>query len=215
MIAKALNITSTSIHYHFGNKNHWVEVMVSEYVAEATKKHSPIWLELNASLQQKVANVVAYNYQLYKKYNQQGNTKHPWSLIGRLRLESDVLSDATCDLLASFTRTMRDAIGQTVEYARRQGQLKPGTPRDDLIFLLTHLVAVHRYSRRTPAAFRAWSNFSTPFHGGCYPCIPPPLKSDLPPPRYYTYLKPLSQPAACAMRYNRFSGGRGRAGGVL
>ncbi len=140
VIAKSLNITTTNIHYHFGNKNHLVEVVVSEYVAEATKKHSAIWLDQTTSLQQKVADVVAYNYQLYKKYNQEGKTKHPWSLIGRLRMESDVLSDATRESLASFTRAMHETIGQAVEYAWRQGQLKPDTPREDLIFLLTNLV---------------------------------------------------------------------------
>lgn len=37
VIAKALQVTTTNIHYHFGNKNNLVEIVVSEYVAEAKK----------------------------------------------------------------------------------------------------------------------------------------------------------------------------------
>lgn len=140
VIAKALQVTTTNIHYHFGNKNNLVEIVVSEYVAEAKKNQSAIWLDKTTTLEQKVSNVVAYNYQLYKKYNPDGEGCHPWSLIGRLRLEKDVLTEEMCRSLASFTQLMQDVIGQAVEYAWQQGQLKADTPRQDLILLLTHLV---------------------------------------------------------------------------
>ncbi|BAE73770.1 Bacterial regulatory proteins, tetR family [Sodalis glossinidius str. 'morsitans'] len=120
VIAKALQITTTNIHYHFGNKNHLVEIVVREYVAEAKKNHSIIWLD-TTTLEQKVAQVVAYNYRLYRKYNPDDKGRHPWSLIGRLLLESDVLSDAAYRSLASFTQTMYDVISQAVEYAWQQG----------------------------------------------------------------------------------------------
>ncbi len=68
--------------------------------------------------------MVAYNYLLYRKYNPDDKGSHPWSLIGRLRLESDVLFEAACRYLASFTQTMQEVISQAVEYAWQQVQLK-------------------------------------------------------------------------------------------
>ncbi|AHF78292.1 TetR family transcriptional regulator [Sodalis praecaptivus] len=163
VIAKALQITTTNIHYHFGNKNHLVEIVVREYVAEAKKNHSIIWLDTTTTLEQKVAQVVAYNYRLYRKYNPDDKGRHPWSLIGRLRLESDVLSEAACRSLASFTQTMQDVISQAVEYAWQQGQLKADTPRQDLVFLLTNLVDSSSVFAQDAGSFARLEQFFTAF----------------------------------------------------
>lgn len=163
VIAKALQVTTTNIHYHFGNKNNLVEIVVSEYVAEAKKKQSTIWLDKTTTLEQKVFNVVAYNYQLYKKYNPDGEGCHPWSLIGRLRLEKDVLTEEMCRSLASFTQLMQDVIGQAVEYAWQQGQLKADTPRQDLVLLITHLVDSSSVFAQDSGSFSRLEQFFSSF----------------------------------------------------
>lgn len=140
VIAKELGITTTNIHYHFGNKNSLVEEVVKEYVAGAIEGQKKIWLDETMSLQEKVEAEVAYNRNLFRKYNPGGRTRKPWSLIGRLRLESDVLTDEARAALAGFTVEIHAAIGSAVEHASRSGELKRDTPKEDLIFLLTHLV---------------------------------------------------------------------------
>jgi AcrR family transcriptional regulator len=140
VIAKELGITTTNIHYHFGNKNSLVEEVVKEYVAGAIAGQRKIWLDETMSLQEKVQAEVAYNRALYRKYNPGGRTRKPWSLIGRLRLEGDVLTDEARAALAGFTAEIHAAIESAVEHASRTGELKRDTPREDLILLLTHLV---------------------------------------------------------------------------
>ncbi|CAD6549630.1 hypothetical protein LMG28727_04990 [Paraburkholderia kirstenboschensis] len=140
VIAKELGITTTNIHYHFGNKNSLVEEVVKEYVAGAIEGQKKIWLDETLSLQEKVQAEVAYNRNLFRKYNPGGRTRKPWSLIGRLRLESDVLTDEARAALAGFTTEIHRAVESAVEHASRTGELKRDTPKEDLIFLLTHLV---------------------------------------------------------------------------
>ncbi|WP_244267304.1 hypothetical protein [Sodalis-like endosymbiont of Proechinophthirus fluctus] len=84
---------------------------------------------MTITLEQKFAHVAAYNCRLYRKYNLDDKGSHPWSLVGRLRLESDVLSEATCLLpsLASFTQTVQEVTSQEVEDAWQQGKLKTDT----------------------------------------------------------------------------------------
>lgn len=139
VIAKQLGITTTNIHYHFGNKNSLVEEVVKDYVDAAIHGQKSIWLDETKSLQEKVQGEIAYNRNLYRKYNPGGKTHHPWSLIGRLRLESDVLSDEARATLVRFTTEIHGAIETAVGFAIRSGELKRDTPKEDLILLLTHL----------------------------------------------------------------------------
>jgi TetR/AcrR family transcriptional regulator, transcriptional repressor for nem operon len=140
VIAKQLDITITNIHYHFGNKERLVEEVVKDYVASAIAGQKGIWMDESLSLQEKVQAEIAYNRNLYRKYNPGGKTRKPWSLIGRLRLESDVLSDDARGALAGFKEEVHGAIESAVDYALRSGELKRDAPRDDLILLLTQLV---------------------------------------------------------------------------
>ncbi|SMG59040.1 transcriptional regulator, TetR family [Paraburkholderia susongensis] len=140
VIAKELGITTTNIHYHFGNKNSLVEEVVKDYVAGAIAGQKTIWLDETMSLQEKVLAEIAFNRTLYRRYNPSGRTRKPWSLIGRLRLEGDVLTDEARAALAGFTTEIHGAIEFAVEHASRSGELKRDTPKEDLIFLLAHLV---------------------------------------------------------------------------
>lgn len=140
VIAKELDITTTNIHYHFGNKNSLVEEVVTDYVQSATSKQQAIWLDTRKSLQEKVEAELAFNRSLFKKFNPTGKTRKPWSLISRLRLESDVLTEPTRAALTGFTTDVRAAVEFAVERAISVGELKADAPKDDLVLLLTHLV---------------------------------------------------------------------------
>ncbi len=140
VIAKELDITTTNIHYHFGNKNGLVEEVVKDYVDEAIKKQKQIWLDDTKSLHQKIEGEIAFNNSLFRKYNPGGKTRKPWSLIGRLRWEGEVLTAPSRAALLHFTQEVHGAIEQAVEDANRKGELKQGTSKEDLTLLLTHLV---------------------------------------------------------------------------
>lgn len=140
VIAKELDITTTNIHYHFGNKNSLVEEVVTDYVQQATTKQRAIWLDEGKSLQEKVQAELAFNRSLFKKFNPNGKTRKPWSLISRLRLESDVLTEPTRAALAGFTTDVRAAVEYAVDHAIDVGELTADAPREDLVLLLTHLV---------------------------------------------------------------------------
>lgn len=139
-IAEQLDITTTNIHYHFGNKQRLVDEVVQDYVADATARHRAIWLDEKTTLADKLRRVVDYNYERYKRFNRGKHTGQPWSLIGRLRLESNVLSDMARASLASFTTSVHDAIRLAVEMAWQKGELRPDTPREDLAFLIINIV---------------------------------------------------------------------------
>lgn len=140
-IARRLGITTTNIHYHFGNKQGLVDEVVADYVAEAAERHQAIWLEEGVSLEDKLRNVVAYNLERYRRFNPEGRGDgQPWSLIGRLRLETDVLSPHARRTLDEFTESIRGAIRSAVNRAVDRGELREDTPREDLALLILNVV---------------------------------------------------------------------------
>lgn len=139
-IATRLDITTTNIHYHFGNKQSLVDEVVRDYVDAAVEQHRKIWLDETFSLADKLKRVAEYNHSRYKRFNRTGQGSKSWSLIGRLRLESEVLSDAGRADLERFTNSIHEAIQTAVQHASSQGELREDTPREDLAFLLINIV---------------------------------------------------------------------------
>lgn len=139
-IAKLLSITTTNIHYHFGNKQGLVDEVVRDYVAEALERHRVIWLDSSRSLADKLRQLVQYNWERYQQFNRGREGGNAWSLIGRLRLESEVLSKAARISLATFTTTVHELIREAVDEAWRAGELRDETPRQDLAFLIINIV---------------------------------------------------------------------------
>jgi AcrR family transcriptional regulator len=139
-IADQVGITTTNIHYHFGSKQQLVEEVLTDYVAEASARHRSIWLNEQQSLREKLQGVVAYNYERYRRFNRGKTGGRPWSLIGRLRLDSEDLSPAAREALASFSRSVQEAVKTAFEQARAAGELRADAPLDDLSLLVVNLV---------------------------------------------------------------------------
>lgn len=139
-IAERLSITTTNIHHHFGNKEALVDEVVSEYVADASRRHREIWTDGQLSLRQKIEKFVEFNFERYSKFNKGKKQGQPWSLIGRLRLDQQNLSKASNEWLASFTADMMSFIGTAVEQARSSGELTPDAPVDDIARILANAV---------------------------------------------------------------------------
>lgn len=139
-VAERCGITTTNIHYHFGSKQQLVEEVLTDYVEETAARHRSIWLDEALSLPEKLRAVVAYNHERYRRFNRGRTSGRPWSLIGRLRLDSDVLSPAARASLSSFTSTVHAAIEQAFAQATAAGELAADAPREDLALLVINLV---------------------------------------------------------------------------
>jgi AcrR family transcriptional regulator len=139
-IAERVGITTTNIHYHFGSKQQLVEEVVKDYVADATQRHQSIWLAPDDTLAGKLRGVIAYNHERYKRFNRGKTSGRPWSLIGRLRLDSEDLSPAARESLAGFGTSVHEAIDKAFAMACESGELRRDAPRDDLAMLVVNLV---------------------------------------------------------------------------
>jgi len=139
-IAERLDITTTNIHYHFGNKEKLVEEVVRDYVTSTCAKHKQIWESPDVSLPGKLREVAAFNHTRYKSFNRGKKSGQPWSLIGRLRLEGEVLSAGAREALGSFTNNVHESIKIAVAHAHRKGELVEDAPVDDIAFLLVNIV---------------------------------------------------------------------------
>lgn len=139
-IALELGITTTNIHYHFGNKHGLVDEVIADYVAEVEARHRTIWLAADRSLSDKLRQLVEYNWERYQQVNKGRDGGNTWSLIGRMRLESQDLSEEARKSLASFTSTLHELIRTAVDDAWRRGELDEATPRQDLAFLILNIV---------------------------------------------------------------------------
>jgi TetR/AcrR family transcriptional regulator, transcriptional repressor for nem operon len=139
-IALELGITTTNIHYHFGNKQGLVDEVVGDYVAEVESRHRAIWLAPNHTLAEKLRQLVEYNWERYQQVNTGRDGGNTWSLIGRMRLESQDLSENARKSLSSFTATLHELIRTAVDDAWRRGELDEATPRQDLAFLILNIV---------------------------------------------------------------------------
>lgn len=139
-IALELGITTTNIHYHFGNKQGLVDEVVADYVAEVESRHRAIWLAPDHTLAEKLRQLVEYNWERYQQVNTGRDGGNTWSLIGRMRLESQALSENARKSLSSFTATLHELIRTAVDDAWRRGELDEATPRQDLAFLILNIV---------------------------------------------------------------------------
>jgi TetR/AcrR family transcriptional repressor of nem operon len=139
-IARALKTTTANIHYHVGPKTRLVEEVVRDYVDATLARHRKIWLQPQTTLPEKLRGVVAFNSERHRRFNRGGVGGRPWSLIGRLRLESDLLSQPAREALSEFTAEVHGYVRTAVQVARDNGQLRPDSPIDDIAFLLSNIV---------------------------------------------------------------------------
>lgn len=139
-IAERLDITTTNIHHHFGKKERLVDEVVQEYVADASNRHKEIWTDSSLALSAKIEKFVGFNFERYSRFNRGKREGRPWSLIGRLRLDSESLSAQSVRALASFGSDVQEFIHIAVTQARNDGELRKDAPVKDIALLLANMV---------------------------------------------------------------------------
>jgi len=139
-IADALSTTRANIHYHFGNKNSLVEEVMDEYVASTLARFRSIWTDTSTSLDHKLEATIAFNRQRYNEFNVGGDHGLSWSLVARMRADSDALSPRSVAAVQGFASEMTNIIRAGISNAVDRRELSPDTPIEDVVALLVNII---------------------------------------------------------------------------
>ncbi len=134
-IAEMLDTTRANIHHHYGNKLNLCEEVIVEYVEKTLENWSENWLS-DRTLAQKIDGMMESNRQRYLTCNPTGRTAHPWSLIGRMRLERDLIGPRARQALTDFGITLERLVKNGIGQAIAAGELSEAAPRDDIALQL-------------------------------------------------------------------------------
>lgn len=134
-VAELLNTTRANIHHHYGNKLNLCDEVIVDYVAETLANWETNWRS-EKSFAEKIEGMMESNRQRYLRYNPTGKTANPWSLIGRMRLEGDVIGPRASAALADFGVRLDNLIKAGIDQAVATGELSKDIPRDDIALQL-------------------------------------------------------------------------------
>ncbi|HET6520404.1 MAG TPA: TetR/AcrR family transcriptional regulator, partial [Geminicoccaceae bacterium] len=135
-IAARLGTTRANVHYHFGTKERLVEEVVDDYLRVTLDRFRAVWLDGGASLYDKIRGTMEFNRERYRRFNRRGAGAKPWSLIARMRLERDLLTDRTNAGLRNFAVELESFVTAAVELAKERGELTPDAPVRDIALQL-------------------------------------------------------------------------------
>ena len=78
-------------------------------------------------------------WQCYDRFNET-TTGRPWSLISRMRLEGDLLTETGTAALNHFTTALNDWVVGAVRLAQERGELDAKAPTDDIAVQLMAII---------------------------------------------------------------------------
>ncbi len=139
-IADRLSTTRANIHYHFGNKNSLVEEVTDEYVTTTLAQFCSIWTDTGTPLDLKLDATIAFNRQRYDEFNVGDDDGLSWSLVARMRADSDALSPRSVASVQRFVSELTSAIRVGISNAVDQGELSSATPIEDVVALLVNII---------------------------------------------------------------------------
>jgi TetR/AcrR family transcriptional repressor of nem operon len=134
-LADRLGTTRANIHYYYGSKLNLSEEVIVEYVQQTLANWEENW-KSDKSFEDKIRGMMESNRQRYLRYNPTAKTGHPWSLIGRMRMERDEIGPKARAALLEFGVVLEKLIVQGIERAVREGELSPEIPTRDIALQL-------------------------------------------------------------------------------
>lgn len=137
-VADLLNTTRANIHYYYGNKLNLAEEVIVDYVEQTLANWEANWRS-EKSFEEKIHGMMESNRQRYLRYNPTGTTANPWSLIGRMRLERDVIGPKAREALAQFGVTLENLVITGLDQAVARGELSNDVPRSDIALQLVSI----------------------------------------------------------------------------
>ena len=134
-VAELLGTTRANIHYYFGSKVNLCEEVIVDYVSETTQKWTENW-KSQKRFSEKIVGMMESNRQRYLQYNPTGKTAHPWSLIGRMRMEREVIGPQAQAALTNFGINLHNLIISGVEMAVKNKEYDKSIPKEDVVLQL-------------------------------------------------------------------------------
>src|SRR6188768_431637 len=113
-IATALETTRANIHYHFGNKHKLVEEVLEDYVEETLGGVKTAFERDDLPLTGKIAEIVEISRRRHRKHNPTGKGTAPWSLIARMRQDSEALTPKGRAALERFAQELDASVTAAV-----------------------------------------------------------------------------------------------------
>jgi TetR/AcrR family transcriptional regulator, transcriptional repressor for nem operon len=138
-LADALKTTRANIHYHFGNKESLVEEVLEDYVDVTSAQLHSIWTKSDVRFFDKINSTVEYSRKRYLKFNPRRHAGHPWSLISRMRQDSDALTPLGRAALQRFGKNLFGSIVFAIEDAKHRGEFDTSMPTDDVALQLVSI----------------------------------------------------------------------------
>lgn len=139
-IADELGTTRANIHYHFGTKENLVEEVIAAYVDGSLEELCEIWTGTSTSFRQKVFRMMEFNRRRHARFNGRGEGGRPWSLISRMRLEQDLLTNTGRAILNRFSNAISVWIDDAVRHAQITGEIASDAPVKDIAVQLIAIV---------------------------------------------------------------------------
>ncbi len=88
-----------------------------------------------ARFSDKIRATAAFNRERYRRFNRDGDGG-PWSLIARMRLDGDVLSETANARLRDFGVKLHAYVSAAVEAAKQDGELRADAPVEEITLQL-------------------------------------------------------------------------------
>lgn len=139
-IAEVLNTTRANLHYHFGSKEGLVEEVLDEYATRTMDMYRDVLTNPQTTLREKSRAIVEMARARYKRYNPTGDQGNPWSLMTRLRSDSDALNDTMRNRLQAVTTEFELLSRIAVKTAVQAGQLRADTPQENVMILFATIL---------------------------------------------------------------------------
>jgi AcrR family transcriptional regulator len=130
-ISEALQMTRANIHYHFGTKDQLVEEIICDYADSVVDVLTEIWSS-DDYYTNKVLATMEFNRSRYLALNPTGEANGPWSLISRMRLESDMLSPTSRERLHRFSAQVDALIEAAIAKACTAEEFTKNAPVKDI-----------------------------------------------------------------------------------
>jgi AcrR family transcriptional regulator len=138
-MAKVLRTTRANIHYHFGNKQKLVQEVLDDYVEATLAALNKVWTTPDLPFNRKIEAMVEYSRKRYAKYNPPGKKSRPWSLIARMRQDSDALTPKGRAALQRFGKELYACIALALEEAKERNEFDASMPVEDVALQLVSI----------------------------------------------------------------------------
>lgn len=138
-LADVLKTTRANIHYHFGNKQALVEEVLEDYIEETLAGLREALQGSDLPLIKKIEAVVAISRRRHLKYNPPDKRGRPWSLIARMRQDSDALTPKGRAALKRFARDLEASITAAIVDAKARGEFIESMPVADVALQLVSI----------------------------------------------------------------------------